>query len=134
MKQSELEELSFKFAYPEEYAEIKNRVETLRKEQEDVVLEVNDGYSLFLKLCVEAVRSLNLTSEHGYVGEQAKKVLHETISRDQFLGYMTSEINVATLSKELYRYSLFLIKTLSLTQRILPSPCFQHASRLGTSC
>jgi GTP pyrophosphokinase len=35
-----LEELSFMFAYPEEHAEIKNRVEALRVEQEDVVLEV----------------------------------------------------------------------------------------------
>lgn len=37
-------------------------------------------------------------------GIQAKKVLYETISRDQFLGYMTEDIKVATLSKQLYRY------------------------------
>jgi (p)ppGpp synthase/HD superfamily hydrolase len=57
VKQSELEELSFMFAYPEEHAEIKNRVESLRKEQEDVVLEVSDGYSLLRKLFLEAGRS-----------------------------------------------------------------------------
>uniref|UniRef100_A0A7I4B6T2 Putative GTP diphosphokinase RSH1, chloroplastic n=1 Tax=Physcomitrium patens TaxID=3218 RepID=A0A7I4B6T2_PHYPA len=68
---SELEELSFMFAYPEEHAELKLRVEALRKTQEDVVVE-------------------------------AKKVLYETISRDQFLGYMTEDIKVATLSKQLY--------------------------------
>ena len=40
------------FAYPEEHAEIKNRVEALRKEQENVVLEVSDGYYLLCKLFV----------------------------------------------------------------------------------
>lgn len=39
-EQSELEELSFVYAHPEEYAEVKRRVQVLRKEQEEVVLEV----------------------------------------------------------------------------------------------
>ena len=47
----------------------------------------------------------NLTREYDYIGEQAKKVLHETISRDRFLGYMTADIKVTTRSRELYRYT-----------------------------
>jgi len=43
---SELEELSFMFAYPEEYEEVKHRVEVLRKKQEEVVLEVISTQSL----------------------------------------------------------------------------------------
>jgi hypothetical protein len=74
---------------------------------------------------------LNLTSEHGYVGEQAKKVLHDTISRDQFLGYMTSEIKVATLTKELYRYSSFLFFSVEDALKfMLQSSCIWIGVRL----
>lgn len=41
-----MEELSFMFAYPEEYEEVKHRVEVLRKKQEEVVLEVISTQSL----------------------------------------------------------------------------------------
>lgn len=47
LKQSELEELSFMYAYPEEHAEIKQWVEALRKKQEDVVSEVSEGFTLY---------------------------------------------------------------------------------------
>ena len=43
------------FAYPEEHAEIKNRVEALRAEQEDVVLEVTGSFSVLDELIIEAV-------------------------------------------------------------------------------
>lgn len=43
MKQSELEELSFMYAYPEEHAKIKQEFEAVRKKQEDVVLEVTNN-------------------------------------------------------------------------------------------
>lgn len=56
MKQSELEELSFMYAYPEEHAEIKERVEALRKKQEDVVLEVNGCSFLLNELILKDCR------------------------------------------------------------------------------
>lgn len=41
------------FAYPEEYEEVKHRVEVLRKKQEEVVLEVISTQSLlFLIICL----------------------------------------------------------------------------------
>ncbi|KAH8974451.1 hypothetical protein BDL97_01G103500 [Sphagnum fallax] len=70
-KQSELEDLSFMFAHPEEYVEVKHRVQVLCKEQEEVVLE-------------------------------AKKVLLQTILKDQFLSYMTLDVKVVIVCKELY--------------------------------
>jgi hypothetical protein len=57
------------------------------------------------------------------LGDQAKKVLHETISRDRFLGYMTADIKVTTRSRELYRYFskiLFLICLAARFSRVLP--------------
>lgn len=92
------------YAYPEEHAEIKLRVEALRKEQENVVSEASETLHIY-KSNGSGCLIVKLTCILGCVGEQAKKVLHETISRDQFLSYMTSDISVATLSKELYRYS-----------------------------
>ncbi|KAH9575155.1 hypothetical protein CY35_01G097300 [Sphagnum magellanicum] len=68
---SELEDLSFMFAHPEEYLEVKHRVQVLCKEQEEVVLE-------------------------------AKKVLLQTILKDQFLSYMTLDVKVVIVCKELY--------------------------------
>jgi (p)ppGpp synthase/HD superfamily hydrolase len=44
LEQSELEDLSFMFAHPEEYVEVKHRVQVLCKEQEEVVLEVNSFF------------------------------------------------------------------------------------------
>jgi GTP pyrophosphokinase len=71
LEQSELEDLSFMFAHPEEYVEVKHRVQVLCKEQEEVVLE-------------------------------AKKVLLQTILKDQFLSYMTLDVKVVIVCKELY--------------------------------
>lgn len=46
------------YAYPEEHAEIKGRVEALRKKQEDVVSEVTCGYLALNEYSIlKAVRS-----------------------------------------------------------------------------
>jgi len=92
------------YAYPEEHAEIKKRVEALRKKQEDVVLEVTGSYfALNENLIFKGYVILNLTSHLACDGEQAKIVLQESVSKDRFLGYMTADIKVTTRSRELYR-------------------------------
>ncbi|KAJ7524161.1 hypothetical protein O6H91_18G080300 [Diphasiastrum complanatum] len=68
---SELEDLSFMYAHPVEYADLKKRVEEVFKEQEEMILE-------------------------------AKKSLTWKISRDQFLNYVTLDVDVVTVCKELY--------------------------------
>eukprot|EP00850_Spirogloea_muscicola_P018046 SM000161S02428 [mRNA] locus=s161:136860:144224:- [translate_table: standard] len=55
---SELEDLSFMYAYPEDYAKMRERIEVLRKEQEDVISEAKVN----LKKAIQKDKFLDLTT------------------------------------------------------------------------
>lgn len=123
--QSELEDLSFMYAHGEEYRNLKERVATLCKEQEEVMLEVmlhanaQQKWLLKIKKKKEKERKKKgidriLSLLHNEVDLslcrpllvaviQGKRVLMETIDKDQFLGYITVDVEVRTHYKELYR-------------------------------
>lgn len=68
-------------------------------------------------------------------GMQAKKVLLQTILKDQFLSYMTLDVKVVIVCKELYRY-VILISVVTASHIVWYSVhvCFEMVIWLQRCC